>query len=215
MRGEKPSIGISKRAFVVGLVIVFLASLAINYAISSMVIQVGPQGPPGLQGPPGPQGPQGPKGERGEPGPQGPGIKNVRVSTLASGMQAIAEYDPRTETLKLGIPQGLPGPQGPPGGIKPYITASLTSKYSEVWFGTDYHDVEGLVINFGNKPAHNVHIKVKWHKRGGGEHIEPEVRIGTLKGYEIYRFSRRFYFEGSYDYITWEITWEGGRSEGG
>lgn len=130
---------------------------------------------------------QGPKGDKGDTGQQGP-----------QGEQG---------------PQGLQGPVGPkgdkgdPGGVEPYITASLTSSYTNVLIGTDYHDVEGLVINFGSNPAYGVTITITWHITGGGEHTEPADSIGTLSEYQIYRYSKRFYFEGSYDYITLEIAW--------
>ena len=163
-------VGVSKKAFVAGLIAVLIVSVILNYFIASTVIRVG------LQGPPGPPGPQGPMGPEGPPGPEGP--------------------------------MGPPGPPGPPGGVEPDVTAWFTSTYTDVWFGTDYHDVEGWVINFGSEPAYNVKIKITWHIFGGGEHTEPEVLIGTLSGHEIYRFSERFYFEGGYDYITWEITWD-------
>ena len=144
MVSEKMSAtGISKKTFTVGILIVFLASLLVNYAISSTVIKAGPR----------------------------------RSS----------------------------------GGVEPDVTASLTSSYTGVSLGTDYHDVEGLVINFGNNPAYSVTVTITWHITGWHksciEHTEPAVSIGTLSGHGIYEFSKRFYFEDSYDYITWEITW--------
>jgi len=51
----------------------------------------------------------------GEKGPAGPGIKHVEERTLKPGAKATAKYDPKTETLMLGIPQGKQGPQGPRG----------------------------------------------------------------------------------------------------
>jgi len=76
-----------------------------------------------------------------------------------------------------------------------------------VILGTDYHDVTGLVINFGSDPAYSVTITITWHITAGGEHTEPAHLIGTFRGHEIYEYSKRFYFEGGYDYITWEINW--------
>ncbi len=46
----------------------------------------------------------------------------------------------------------------------------------------------------------------RWHEAGGGYHTEPPDSLGTLSGHEIYEYSKRYYIEGSYDYITWEIT---------
>ena len=61
------------------------------------------------------------------------------------------------------------------------------------------------MINFGSDPAYSVTITR--HETGGGYHTEPPHFIGVLSGHEIYEYSKRYYFEGSYDYITWEITW--------
>ena len=38
-------------------------------------------------------------------------------------------------------------------------------------------------------------------------HTEPPDSLGTLSGHELYEYSKRYYIEGGYDYITWEITW--------
>lgn len=156
MNGQE-TVGISKKAFAIGLIAVLIVSVLLSYGITNTVVKVGPQGPKGETGPVGPQGPKGDKGD--------------------------------------------------PGGVTPDVTASLTSTYTNVILGTDYHDVEGLIINFGSSPAYSVTITITWHITGGGEHTEPAVSIGTLSGHEIYEFSKRFYFEGGYDYITWEITW--------
>jgi len=104
--------------------------------------------------------------------------------------------------------QGPKGDKGDPGGVTPDVTASLTATYTDIWGGTDYHDVKGYLINFGSSPAYNVKITITWHIIGGGEHTEPVDLIGTLNGHQIYEYSKRYYFEGSYDYITWEITWD-------
>jgi len=151
------SVGISKNSFALGLMAVLLASLVLNYAISTTVIQVGPKGEKGDTGLTGPQGPKGDKGD--------------------------------------------------PGGVEPDVTASLDSTYHDVWGGTDYHIVEGLIINFGSDTAYSVTITITWHITGGGYHTESPHYIGTLKGHEIYEYSKRYDFEGKYDYITWEITW--------
>jgi len=62
---SKEVIGISQRAFAAGLIAVLLASVLLSYAISSTVIQTGPQGPKGDKGDPGSQGETGPQGEQG------------------------------------------------------------------------------------------------------------------------------------------------------
>jgi len=130
---------------------------------------------------------QGPKGDKGDTGPQGP--------QGPQGLQGPAG------------PKGDTGPQGPSGGVQPDVTASLSDTYTNVLLGTDYHDVTGLLINFGSSPAYSVTITITWHITGGGTHTEPADLIGTLSGHRIYEYSKRYYFEGGYDYITWEITW--------
>jgi len=175
--GEKMS-AVSKTTFAVGIIVAILAASFISTIIAT---QFGLRGSPGPKGDKGDTGPQGPQGETGPQGTTGP-----------QGVQG---------------PQGLQGPTGPPGGVEPDVTASLTSTYTNVIFGTDYHDVTGLVINFGSSYAYNVTIKITWHITGGGEHTEPADSIGTLSGHQIYEYSKRYYFEGGYDYITWEITW--------
>ncbi|MCK4474227.1 collagen-like protein [Candidatus Bathyarchaeota archaeon] len=135
----------------------------------------------------GPQGPQGVKGDTGLKGGTG-------------------NTGPQGETGSQGI-QGPKGDKGDPGGVTPDVTASLTSTYTDVWGGTDTHKVEGLVINFGSDPAYSVTITITWHITAGGSHTEPADSIGTLSGHKIYEYSKTYYFEGSYDYFTLEITW--------
>ena len=133
-------------------------------------------------------GPQ--KGEKGDTGPQG-----ERGETGETGLQGIQGE------------KGDKGEKGDPGGVVPDVTASLTSTYTDIWLGTDYHDVEGLMINFGSDPAYSVTITITWHTTGGGEHTEPADPLGTFSGHRIYEYSKRYYIEGSFDYITWEINW--------
>ena len=156
----------------------FIVGLIIAIVASSLISTVVSMQWALIQGPKGDKGDTGLQGAQGEQGPQG-----------ATG------------------PQGPQGPEGPPGGVEPDVTASLASTYTDVIFGTDYHDVEGLVMNFGSDPAYSVTITITWHITAGGEHTEPAVSVGTLSGHEIYEVSERFYFEGGYDYMTWEITW--------
>jgi len=154
----------------------------------------------------------------------GEGSVGVSKAVFAAGLMAVLvislllSYGIASLVVKVGPqgPQGLQGPpgiQGPkgdkgdPGGVTPDVTASLTSTYTNVLLGTDYHDVKGLIINFGSSPASNVIITITWHTPGGGTHTEPADSIGTLSGHRIYEYSHRYYFEGGADYITWEITW--------
>lgn len=102
--------------------------------------------------------------------------------------------------------QGLQGEKGDPGGVEHYVSASLTSYYTDVWPETDYHDVEGLLINFGSEVAWDVTIEFTWRLTGGGYYTD-SAYISLLAGHEIYDFSERFYFEGGYDAFSWTITW--------
>jgi len=110
--------------------------------------------------------------------------------------------------LVVTSPQGIPGDRGEkghPGGVEPSVSAELTSTFTEDWLGANYHTVEGLVINFGSGLAYDVAITVTWHTLGGAEHTEPADTIGNFWGYRIYEYSKRYYIEGDFDYITWEI----------
>jgi len=86
------NIGVPKKFFVTGLILILLLSIIINVGLSTLLGSTGPQGemgPVGLQGIEGDVGPVGPQGEQ---GPQG--------LTGATGSQG---------------PQGEIGSQGPPG----------------------------------------------------------------------------------------------------
>lgn len=202
------TVGLSKNNLVVGLISVLILSAIVNYGISSTVIETGPEGPQGEQGEIGPQGqtgstgsrgPQGEKGDRGLIGPVGPaGPKGDKGNTGLTGAQGI--QGPRGYT-------GAKGDKGEPGGVEADITALLHSEFYNVWGGTDYHIVEGLMINFGTDYAYSVTIVITWGIYGGGTYIGPAVTIGGLNGHQIYEFSHTFYFEGGYDYLTYEITW--------
>jgi len=201
--------GISSKTFVVGIVIAILASSAIStVAITQFGLIQGPQGEKGNTGPKGPQGEQGPAGQQGIQGPTGSqgetGPEGLQGSTGDRGVQGLQGLEgsqgPQGE-------KGDKGDKGDPGGVEPDVTASLTSTYTDVWLGTDYHDAEGLIINFGSDPAYSVTIIITWHISGGGEHTEPAHSLGTFSGHRIYEYSKRYFIEGGYDYITWEITW--------
>ena len=139
-------------------------------------------------------------------------ISTLVVTQMADVLGLKGEKGDKGDTGSQGEqgpqgPQGIQGEKGDPGGVEADVTASLTSTYTDVWNGTDYHDVEGLMINFGTETAYSVSITITWHTIGGGEHTEPADPIGSLIGHEIYDYSKRYYIEGSFDYITWEITW--------
>ena len=196
--------GISKLVFATGLIAVLIVSVLLSYGIVSTLIQVGPQGPKGDKGDVGPQ------GEQGLTGPQG-----IKGDTGATGSQGEKGDPPAHEwrgtELRFQNPDGSWGAytdlKGDLGGVEPDVTAWLTSTYTNVWPGTDWHDVEGLLINFGSDPAYGVTITITWRNYDGAFHTEPPHLIGDFTGHYIYGYSRRYSFEGSYDYITWEITW--------
>ncbi len=99
---EEAEVVVTKRTFLVGLVIAILAASAIS-TVASTQLTVGPQGPKGADGAAGPQGPIGPQGPHGEQGPQG----------------EEGSAGPQGEMGPTG-PQGPEGPQGDPGlGVEP------------------------------------------------------------------------------------------------
>jgi hypothetical protein len=90
---------VSKRTFLVGLVVAVLAASAIS-TIASMQLSLGPQGPQGdtgsqgVQGLTGPQGEQGEKGDIGDIGPQGePGPPGIFTIENMSGVASEPAYD--------------------------------------------------------------------------------------------------------------------------
>jgi len=200
--------GISKNYLAAGLISVLIISVIVNYGISTTVLKTGPEGPQGEQGEIGPQGQIGligPQGETGDTGSQGQEGAGGPVGPEGSkGDEGnIGPTGPQG-------PQGIRGPKGDkgePGGVEADVTALLHSEFQSIWGGTDYHVVEGLMINFGTEFAYSVTVKCTWGNYGGGTHTEPALVIGTFRGHEIYEFSYTFYFEGSYDYFTYEITW--------
>ncbi len=202
-------------------VIAILCSIILSTAIVMTVPQVqeamigdtGEEGPQGEQGEQGEQGIQGIRGERGITGDQGPqGLKGDTGATGARGLTgSTGSQGLRGATGSQGAqgPRGYTGPKGDkgdPGGVTADVTGLLTSEYHDVW-GMDYHVVEGMIINFGTDYAYSVTVKVTWHNYGGGTHTEPAVPIGALRGHQMYDFSYTFYFEGGFDYLTYEITW--------
>ena len=179
----------------------------------AMIGDTGEEGPQGEQGEQGEQGIQGPRGERGITGTGGPqGLKGDTGATGARGLTgSTGPQGLRGATGSQGAQgprgyTGATGATGSPGGVEADVTGLLISEYHDIW-GTDYHVVEGMIINFGTEYAFNVYVTVTWHNYGGGTHTEYAVPIGGLQGHQIYEFSYTFYFEGGYDYTTHEITW--------
>jgi hypothetical protein len=73
MKGEKmpEEIVVTRRTFLIGLVVAILAASAISTAISTQLVAVGPEGPKGDTGAQGLQGPQGVPGTEGTDGSDG------------------------------------------------------------------------------------------------------------------------------------------------
>ena len=134
---EKGAMGISQKTFAIGIITVLLASLLLNYAISSVVIQTGPKGDKGDTGP---QGPKGDTGIQGEQGPQG-------------------------ETGPQG-PQGEQGPAGQDANVEADLSAYLESDRMYIDPKT-YLTFTGFLINFGVSSAYNVRIKFTFTIHGG------------------------------------------------
>ena len=170
--------GISKPTFAVSLIAVLVISLCASWALASIIPQ-GPEGAQGLQGIQGEQGIQGIQGTQGEQGAQG-------------------ERGPQGS-------QGIQGIQGEAGGVTAYVSGMLTSEYHDVWFGTDYRVVTGLLVNFGSEPAYNVQVELTWSYSGGDYSITQN--LGTLQGHQIYRYDFTYYWEGSAGWLTWTINW--------
>ena len=159
---DKLTEGVSKNTLMVALISILILSVAINYAISSSVLKTGSQGEIGDTGE------QGAKGDIGLTGAKGStGSKGDIGSTGAKG--ATGSKGDRGYTGATGA-KGSKGDQGEPGGVEPYVSALLDSEYYGVW-GTDYHVVEGFLVNFGSSYAQSVTVKITWHNYGGGSHI--------------------------------------------
>jgi hypothetical protein len=122
---EEVEIVVSRRTFLVGLVIAILAASAIS-TVASTQLAVGPPGPKGDSGDPGPQGEQGLQGEQGPRGPTGP-------------------QGPQGEIGPTG-PQGPEGPQGEPGlGAEPGFL--VAPAFDSGWVSNWTYDGTYYVIN--------------------------------------------------------------------
>lgn len=179
--------GISRRTFIVGLIIAILASSLISTLVSTQWAMIqglkGDKGDTGQQGPQGetgPQGPEGPQGPQGEQGPQGP--------------------------------MGLRGPEGPSGEDANVEADISVLKYPE----SDMMHIDsetiltftGFMINFGVQPAYNVQIKFTFTIHDG-EFIRT-YDCGAIGGHYVrslwIQFSFDFYFD-SYSY-TLDVAWD-------
>jgi len=157
--------GVSRRTFIVGLIIAILASSALSTVIATQWISTGPTGPQGETGPQGLQGEQGPQGIQGIQGPIGPqGVKGDKGDTGPQGPQGI---------------QGPQGPQGEPGfGVEPgfLVAPAYDSGWIDVtaytlwlWHGLNTTEVFVYVIRNNSEYGVNqytpagVTFPVEWH----------------------------------------------------
>ena len=107
---------VSRRTFLIGLVIAILAASLISTVISTQLVAVGPQGPKGDIGDTG-QGLIGPQGEKGDTGDAGlQGLKGDKGDTGDIGAQGL--HGVQGEQGQVG-PQGLKGDKGDTGDTGP------------------------------------------------------------------------------------------------
>jgi len=174
--------------YIVTLVAAVLISILLT---TTMTLSLKPlfKGDTGSQGI---QGIQGDKGETGDVGPQGiQGIQGIEGIQGAKGERGL---------------QGIQGPAGQDANRVADVTASLTSYYTDIWGGLDRHEVQGLVINFGATIAYSATITFTWSKSGG--YYTASDYLGYVAAHEIIEYDHTFYFEGGYDYLSWQITWD-------
>lgn len=72
--------------------------------------------------------------------------------------------------------------------------------------GTDRHDVDGLIVNFGTETAYNAKIELTWDLGIQGSHVAT-IELGNVWGHYIGEISETFYFEFDGP-VSWEITWD-------
>jgi len=159
---------------------------AIGLILAIVISGVGTYTALRLTGAEGPEGLRGLTGDMGSPGPKGP--KGDKGDTGSQGLQ------------------GHKGDKGDPGGVEPYVSGMLTSEYHDIWLGTDYRVVTGILINFGSTVATDVSVKLTWYYSGGS--FSKTQHIGTLGGHKIYNYDFTYYWEGSAGSLVWSITWE-------
>lgn len=85
-----------------------------------------------------------------------------------------------------------------------YVSASL---YDRRLTSNDNHNIQGMVINFGNETATNIVITVKWFNDGTSFHQET-IEIPNLAGRAIKEIDFDYAFEGQADDLKYTITWE-------
>lgn len=126
---------VTRRTFLVGLVIAILAASAISSVISTQLVvgpqgEQGPEGPQGLRGDQGETGPQGPQGEEGPQGEQGiqgdTGPQGLPGADGSDGADGKSAYQVWLEEGNVGSEQDfLDSLRGEPGlGVEPGFLAA-------------------------------------------------------------------------------------------
>lgn len=152
---------VTRRTFLVGLVIAILAASAISSVISTQ-LGIGPQGeqgPTGLQGLKGDQGetgPQGLQGPQGEEGPQGEqGIQGDTGPQGLPGADGKSAYQIWLEEGNVGTEQDfLDSIRGEPGlGVEPgfFVAPAYDSGWLQNWTADDLGLFRAYSINLTHK----------------------------------------------------------------
>jgi len=191
MSEGKSLIGISKGAFLVGLVAVLAISLVSTAVALQWVTTQGIKGEKGEKGDTGDTGPQGLQGIQGEQG-----LTGAQGDTGLRGIQG--QIGPQGE-------EGEKGEKGDTGEVAVDVSALITVTFTSVWLGDDRHDVEGFIVNFGTETAYDVEIDMTWDL-GEGIFVYKTKYIGILGGHEIEEIDETYFFEGTGTY-SYEITW--------
>lgn len=140
---KMPEAFISRKAFLVGLIIVILASSGVSAVISTQWAQ-GPQGPKGDKGDTGDVGPQGVQGETGAQGEQG-----LAGADGAQGPQGLQGLKGDTGATGATGPQGPIGPEGPPGVV--------TIENASGWVTPPAYDSGWMQLSGSNSALRFVH----------------------------------------------------------
>ena len=127
----------------------------------------------------------------------------ITQTNLAQGPQG--ETGPQGNTGPQG-PQGETGPQGPSGTVPADVEALITETFVSVWPGTDRHQIEGFIINFGTETAYNAKIELTWDS-GGGMFVFQTIEVGNVWGHYVGNIGETYYFEGQ-GAFSYEITWD-------
>ena len=72
--------------------------------------------------------------------------------------------------------------------------------------GTDEHWVTGIIVNYGNETARDVHVILKWYK---SEELifKVAVTVNDILGKSFRSIDITYYFEGIPDSFSYDIEW--------